>query len=119
MMSESMSRSSCGAAVDEGKQPMSPVSLMQMRGVVDLVHEVVSGSLDAIEEAHQSIAHKPFAVLEKLSPSGAPVRLIEHMERTITSGVYQSIRLANRLVAAVATQVVDWLEETGEPPPSR
>ena len=93
---------------------MLPLSLRQIRGAADLVHEVVAGSVDAVEATHRSIARKPFAVLEKISPIAVPVRLIEHIERNISGGVYQSIRLSNRLAAAVATQVLDRLEETGD-----
>ena len=97
---------------------MSRLSLQQLRGVADLIHDAVAGSVDAIEETHRTIVRKPFALLKQIDPLAAPVRTVEHIERNIAGGVYQSIRLTNRLAAAVTTQVLDWLEETGEPPQS-
>ena len=98
---------------------MSQLSIQQIRGVVDLIHDTVAGSVDAIEETHQTIARKQFALLKQIDPIAAPVRTIEHIERSIAGGVYQSIRLTNRLAATLSTQVLNWLEEAEEPPPSR
>ena len=66
---------------------MLRLSLRQIRGIADLVHEVVAGSVDAVEETHRSIACKPFAVLEQIGPIAVPVRLIEHIERNISGRV--------------------------------
>ena len=98
--------------MSEEEQLMLRLSLQQIRGVADLIHDVVAGSVDVIEETHQAIARKPFAVLEKIGPIAVPVHMIENIERNITSGVYKSVRLGNQLAAAAATQVLDWLEET-------
>jgi hypothetical protein len=95
---------------------MSRLSIQQIRGVADLIHDTVAGSVDAIEETHQAIARKQFALLKQIDPIAAPVRTLEHIERNIAGGVYQSIRLTNRLAATVATQVLNWLEEAGDSP---
>ncbi len=91
---------------------MSRLSLQQIRGVADLIHDAVAHGVDTIEETHQAIVRKPFALVKQIDPLAAPVRTVEHIERNIAGGVYQSIRLTNRLAAAVTTQVLDWLEET-------
>jgi hypothetical protein len=98
--------------MSEGGQPMSRLSLQQIRGVADLIHDAVTHGVDVIEETHQAIARKPFALLKQIDPIAAPVRTLEHIERNIAGGVYQSIRLTNRLAATLSTQVLDWLEET-------
>lgn len=117
MIQESMNRSDDGAPVNEGDQPTSRLSIRQVRGLVDLVQDTVAGTVDAVEDTHQAIARQPFALLERVCPIAAPVRLIERIERGITGGVYQSIRGINGFVGALATQVLDGVEESDKASP--
>jgi len=114
MMQESMNRSDNGAAASDGGQPMSRLSIQQARGLVDLIQDTVAGTVDAIEDTHQAIARQPFALLERVRPIAAPVRLIEQIERGIAGGVYQSIRGVNGLVGDLATRVLDGVEKPGD-----
>lgn len=93
---------------------MCRLSIQQIRGLKDLLQDGVEAGVNAVEETHQAIARQPFAVLEKIGFIAAPVQAIEHVERTLTGGVYGAIRTVNRLAGALATQVLDRLEERGE-----
>ncbi len=90
---------------------MSPLSITQLRGVKDLIHDTVSAGVDAIEETHQAIARQSFAVLEQIAVIATPARAIGHIQQTVTGGVYQGIRTINLIAGTVATQVLDKLEQ--------
>jgi hypothetical protein len=94
---------------------MSRLPIQQLRGLKDLLQETVDAATSAIEETHQAIARQPFALLERVDAIAAPVRAIEHLERTVTGSVYPTIRTVNRLSGILATQVLDCLEEPENP----
>lgn len=90
---------------------MSHLTLEQIRGVKDLIHDAVAAGVDVAEKTHVAIARQPYAILKQVGIIAAPVGLIEHVQMGITSGVYQSIRAVNWLVATVATGAIDMLEQ--------
>lgn len=97
---------------------MAWLSIQQLRGLKDLIQETVEAGVNAIEETHQAIARKPFAILEKIPIIALPARAVEQVQRTVTGGVYQSIRVVNRIAGAVATRILDRLEGQEETPQS-
>ena len=92
------------------------LSIQQLRGLKDLIQEGVTAGVNVAAETHQAIVRKPFALLEQIAPIAAPVRAVESLERTVATGVYQTIHTINGLAGLVATQVLDWLDESGAPP---
>lgn len=117
MIQESMNRSDNGATATDGDQPTSRLSVQQVRGLVDFIQDTVAGTVNAVENTHQAIARQPFALLERVCPVAAPVRLIERIERGVAGGVYQSIRGVNELVGTLATRVLDAVEEPDQSSP--
>lgn len=90
---------------------MSPLTLAQLKGLQELVQDVVSASVDAVEETHRAIARQPFAVLEWIPGVATPARLVEQAQDAVATGVYQSIRAVNHLAGAATAQALDWLEQ--------
>ena len=97
---------------------MSPLSLQQLRGLITLTQEAVAAGVDALEKTHQAMARQPFTLLKRIDTIAVPVQTIEHLERGVTGGVYQTIRAINWVAGTLAKQVLDHLEEPGDPPDS-
>jgi hypothetical protein len=96
---------------------MSRFSIQHARGLKDLIQETVEAGVNATEQVHQSIAKQPYAVLKRIPLIAPPARLIERLQHTVTSGVYQTIRVVTQASGILATQALDHLEETPENPP--
>lgn len=92
---------------------MTKLSIQQLRGLKDLIQELVDNGASAIEETHLAIASQPFAVLERIPVIATPVRVVERVQRAVTINVYDAIRAVNGLVGALANQALDCLEGQG------
>ncbi len=90
---------------------MSRLSIQQLRGLKDLIQDAVAAGVNITEETHQAIARQPYALLEKIPIIATPAHVIENVQQTVTSGVYQTIRAVNQVSGAFANQVLDRLEE--------
>lgn len=86
---------------------MEPHVLRQLRGAKDLVQDGVEATATAVAEAHQEIAHMPYAVLGRIPMVAGPACAIEQVQCTITDGVYATIHAVNRLAGAAATCLLD------------
>jgi len=95
---------------------MSRFSIQQAKGLKDLVQETVEAGTNATEQVHQSIAKQPYAVLKRIPLIAPPARIIEQCQHAVTSGIYQSIRVINRVSGTLATKALDRLEEKPEKP---
>ncbi len=91
-------------------------TLKQVRGAKDLVQDAVEATVTAIAETHADIARVPYAALRWAGVCGSLVDGIEGFQATVTAGVYQAIRGANRLAGAAAGAALDRLEERESPP---
>lgn len=90
---------------------MNPETLRQIRGAKDLLEDAVEALAVSVADAHRKIARQPYALLARIEPIAAPVRVIEEAHLKITDGVYFSIRLGNRLVGVVAGFALDRIED--------
>ena len=70
--------------------------------VVDAVHAVTAET----ERAHVAIARYPYAVLERVTPLRAPVRVIEFAQRAITRVVYRTIHVTADVAGAVFAMAI-------------
>lgn len=89
---------------------MAKLPVQQIRGAKDLIQDAVEAGVTATEQVHQAIARKPYALLAKIDAIAGPVQAVEHIQQTITGGVYRAIRTANKLTGAIATHVIDRLD---------
>jgi hypothetical protein len=97
--------------INQNRNDVTPrLPIAQIRGAGKLIHDTVDGALNVIENVHQSIAQKPYQILANIGMLSAPIRRIEHMQYTITSYVYQTIRNANDIGESVASFVIDTLD---------
>ena len=85
-----------------------------IKGVKDLVEDAVHHGTTAVEKVHREVASRPFEVLESVPGLELPVRLVRAMHDTITTTVYTSIRVTNRLVGAIADEVIEVVEKNLE-----
>jgi hypothetical protein len=89
---------------------MEKETIRQLRGLNALVADAVDASVTRTERIHRSIARYPYAVLTRIGPVAAPVRVVEYMETTITGTVYWSVRLVARVGGGVVSQVLERLD---------
>jgi hypothetical protein len=89
---------------------MSRLSIQQIRGLKDLIQEAIEAGVNATEEVHQTIARQPYALLQHIAVIAVPVQAIEHVQTTVTSGVYHTILSVNRIAGMLTTQVLDGLD---------
>lgn len=89
---------------------MEKTTIRQLQGLNDLIADAVDAGVTRTEQIHRSIARRPYAVLERISPMAAPVRTVEFVQTTITGSVYWTIRLATRLSGVVVSQVLERLD---------
>jgi hypothetical protein len=94
----------------ETREQMEPLTMQRIRGAKVLMEETIEALVIAIAEAHQDIAHLPYAVLEQVEVIATPLRAIEQVQQGITIHVYQAIRAMNQIVGIAATQLLDQLE---------
>ncbi|MCS6880778.1 MAG: hypothetical protein RMK84_11700 [Oscillochloridaceae bacterium] len=86
---------------------MEAETLRQLRGGVELAADAVDAATGAIAEAHKAIARQVYAPFGYLGPLGAPARIVEQIQMTITIQVYRSIQLTSRLVARGAVTLLE------------
>jgi hypothetical protein len=86
----------------------------RLKGVKDLVEDAVHHGATAVEKVHRGVASRPFDVLEAVPIVAVPARGVRLVHDTITATVYASIRVMNRLVGAVADEVIEVVEKGGE-----
>jgi len=89
---------------------MEKETIRQLRGLNDLVADAVDAGVTRTERIHRSIARYPYAVLTRIGPVAAPVRVVEYVETTITGTVYWSVRLVARVGGGVVSQVLERLD---------
>ena len=89
---------------------MEKETLRQLKGLNDLVADAVDAGVLRTERIHRSIARYPYAVLARIGPVAAPVRVVEYVETTITGTVYWSVRLVARVGGGVVSQVLERLD---------
>ena len=89
---------------------MEKETIRQLRGLNALVADAVDAGVTRTERIHRSIARYPYAVLTRIGPVAAPVRVVEYVETTITGTVYWSVRLVARVSGGVVSQVLERLD---------
>ncbi|MEO8345883.1 MAG: hypothetical protein ABI607_09330 [Betaproteobacteria bacterium] len=89
---------------------MAKPTLRQLRGLNDLITDALAAGVTRTEEIHRAIARRPYAVLKRISPIGAPVRTVEFVETTISGSVYWTIRLASKVSGRIVSQVLERLD---------
>ena len=89
---------------------MEKETIRQLRGLNDLVADAVDAGVTRTERIHRSIARYPYAVLTRIGPVAAPVRVVEYVETTITGTVYWSVRLVARVGGGVVSQFLELLD---------
>lgn len=96
------------------REKLSKLPVKELRGINALIHDAVDAGVDATEKMHLAIARKPFAVLEKITPIAAPARVVDRVQLAITTGVYRSIRVVNRLSGSLGKHVIDRIEQAAD-----
>jgi hypothetical protein len=93
---------------------MDKPTLRQMKGLNDLVADAVEAAVTRAEEMHRAIARRPYAVLKRISPVAAPMRIVEFVETRISGSVYWTVRFATRVSGAFVAEVLDRLDARGD-----
>ena len=89
---------------------MKKIPIKELRGAKDLLHEAVQAGVNASEKVQRDIARKPYALLGKIRPIAAPVKVIEQTQTLITDKVYQAIRGVTKLSHFAASTALDGVE---------
>jgi len=84
------------------------------KGVKDLIQDAVEHGSTAVQEVHETVAARPFRILELIPPIRLPVQGVRLVHDAVVRTVYSSIRLANRAVGAVADEVIEVSEKEDE-----
>jgi hypothetical protein len=90
---------------------MGELSIEQIRGLKNLIHEGVISTVNTTEDTHRALARQPYAVLQRIPGIAQPARTIEQIQSGITSGVYWAIRGIAAATALLATTVIDHMEQ--------
>ena len=86
---------------------MSDLSIEQIRGIKDLIHDAVIITVNTTEDTHHALARPPYAVLRRVPGIARPAALIEQTQIAITRSAYQAVRTLAALTALLATQMID------------
>lgn len=88
---------------------MEERTIRRLRGAVALVTDGIEAAATEVQRAHEVIARRPYAILERIGPIAAPVRAIESLQAAITDLAYGAVGAANAVAGAVATSAIDRL----------
>lgn len=88
---------------------MEERTIRRLRGAVALVTDGVEAAATEARRAHEVIARRPYAILERIGPIAGPVRAIESLQAAITDLAYGAVRAANAVAGAVVTSAIDRL----------
>lgn len=80
------------------------------RGLCALVGAAVDQGACAIERVHLETARRPFAILEQIPGVAEPALGIHQVHDTVVSGVYDAVRLVNRVVGTTLDTALDALD---------
>ena len=83
---------------------MDDASRRKLKGLHALVIDSVHAAVNESETVHTEIARYPYAVLKRITPIAAPVRVVEFVQQSVTGLVYRSIRVITT-VAGAATAI--------------
>ncbi len=97
---------------------MEARTIRRLRGVVELLTDGVDAVTTEARRAHEAIARRPYAVLERIGPIAGPVRAIESVHAVVMETAYGSVRVLNAVAGAVATSLIDRLETRRRASPS-
>jgi hypothetical protein len=88
---------------------MEETTIRRLRGAVALVTDGVEAAATEAQRAHEAIARRPYAWLERIEPIAGPVRAIESVNFAFVETAYGSVRVFNAVAAAVVTTAIDRL----------
>lgn len=97
-------------------EPKTNESEKLLRGLVNLVHEVVEHGTTAVQRVHTETARRPFEWLELVPGLTHPVRGVRAVHDEITSHSYEVVRLVNRAVNKTAVAVLDAYTQAASEP---
>ena len=84
--------------------------MSRLRGVKDLIQDGVEHISATVERVHKNIAKRPFDILESIPVVDVPTKGVRLVHDTIVSGVYESIRLVNRIAGGAANLIIEAVE---------
>lgn len=93
--------------------------MKRWRGLRALVTDAVEQGASAIERVHLQTARRPFVVLEHIPGVSGPAHILHQAHDTIVSGVYDAIRVTNRIVGQTldaALEIADAGQSEDAPP---
>lgn len=79
----------------------------RLRGAAALVTDAIEAAAVEAQRVHETIARRPYAVLERIGPIAGPVRAIESAQGAITAIAYGAVRAGNAIAGAVVTTAID------------
>lgn len=84
--------------------------MSRLRGLKDLVIDVVNKGATSVEEIHKSIAKLPFSALEKFEPMEASAKSAGKLQDQTIGAIYDVIRKVNNEVDKIASEILDKAE---------
>ena len=85
--------------------------MSRLRGLKDLVRDVVNKGATSVEEIHKTIAAMPFSALEKFGPMEESAKSAKALQDRTIGAVYDIIRKVNDEVDKIATEILDKTED--------
>ena len=86
----------------------------ELKGLKNLLHDVIDKGSTAIQEVHQELADRPFNVLERLEPIKGPVQVVRSVHDSVLRVSYDSVRSVNRVVAGAADKLMEVTNPSGD-----
>ena len=75
--------------------------MQRLRGLKDLIHDVIEKTTDLVQETHEAAARKPRELLANVAPLEDSVRAVDAVRQVTANLVFDSIRATNRGVQFV------------------
>ena len=79
----------------------------RIRGRKALIHDAIDRTVDLVEVGHESSSRAVMRVLSQVEPVAEPARQIDGIRRVITSGVLDTVKGVNHLVAHMTDAGLD------------
>ena len=87
------------------------MNMKRVRGLRQLVEDVVEHGSRAVERIQKETAQRPFAILEAMPTIGEPARLVHAVYDAWVGGVHGTIRVVNRAVGATVDAALVALDD--------
>ncbi|HEX4445283.1 MAG TPA: hypothetical protein VH044_01045 [Polyangiaceae bacterium] len=91
-------------------------SMDRWKGLRALLTDAVEQGTSAVERVHRATAARPFDILDQIPGVAPGARAVRAVHDVTVAGVYETIRLVNRVVGATLSTAIEAAEKASASP---